>query len=162
MSNNNTIDREKRNAIRLFLNVLNGELGYEDMRTLLTSVARMPAEDLRRRTLFNWSHVPGDTYHLRQFRDFLVRYLEIMWAEDAEITSSADHKVIQVVKDENTVTMKIDKDMNGRMTLNIDDEETPSWKVKMENNIIKIYGHVQIQDMIEIIKTNRWNKKWCW
>ena len=88
--------------------------------------------------LFSWDSVPGDDDE--KLRDFLRDDYNFDWAKNAEILKSEDGKTVCIIKDEDSVKIKIEEEKK-KATLKIKDGATIELKVKKENGKRNIYGN---------------------
>jgi hypothetical protein len=96
---------------------------------------------------FSWDSVPGDDDE--KVKEFLRDDYNFDWAKNAEIFKSDDGKTISIIKDEDSVEIKIEEEKK-KATLKITDGGTLEVKVKKENGELKIYNGINDQIPREI------------
>ena len=94
------------------------------------------AECFHQKYLFSWDDVPGTDS--ASFLKFIKDNFGISWPENAEINKTDDNKIIQIRKDNNLATIKLNE-LGKKASLEIGDGRTHGLKVKRKNDKLHIY-----------------------
>jgi hypothetical protein len=93
--------------------------------------------------------VPGEDSE--RLRRFLMDYLDISWAENAEISKSVDGKTIYIISDENSAEITIDE-KKGKATLNINEGRTLYLNIKKKHGKLNIYPKLKQGGWVDVQK----------
>jgi hypothetical protein len=104
---------------------------------------------------FSWDNVPGEDDKI--LIKFLKDNLHIGWAENAEISKS-DDETIRIIKDENSVIIKIDK-KKKKAILTISDGRTHDLKVKKKHGKLNINPKIKHGAWLDLQK-GFYKKRW--
>ena len=97
----------------------------------------------------SWDKVPGEDSE--RLRKFLMDYLDISWAENAEISKSVDGKSIYIFSDENSAEITIDE-KKGKATLNINEGRTLYLNIKKKHGKLNIYPKLKHGAFLDVQK----------
>jgi hypothetical protein len=104
--------------------------------------------------LFSWDDIPQKVSG--KLSNFLCEYLNLKWAENAEI-SKVDDKTIRISKDGNSSEIIIDEDKK-KAILKYSDGKTHDLKLKNDNGKLNVYWELIPTDGIEEEYLFSWDK----
>ncbi|PKP58109.1 MAG: hypothetical protein CVT88_07880 [Candidatus Altiarchaeales archaeon HGW-Altiarchaeales-1] len=144
-----TFGKGEKYSVKIEKEKLGKKLREEDKSVFLFSIeferVYFPGESINKMVsdnlyLFNWADIPGN--NSKRFIDYLIKNLKIDWVGNAEIKKSNDGKTITVIKDENSLELKLDE-KEYEVILKTSSGKTNKYIVKKENDEINIYKNLK-------------------